>query len=1140
MKLSNENSECKTIEEEKKDDSSCDTDEVTDAEIESSGSDSDSDNDRASKSEACNGEEKLDEDAQRRFIEEFILINANLKNNHESDDSETSETTTVNKNSWKDDEKRLHYLKENSLGDDDEVTAEFANEFDLENCDETQVFIDPNNRDLNMKVMAKEPFIVLPYNEEGFVHMLASGRATYGVYYGCVAFEVKILENVDLSRNEYREEENAYELRLGWTVDTSEMRLGETTYSYAYCSNGKLATEKYFENWGCKYSPTDVITCLVNFSEGTVSFCLNGKLIGIAFRFPVQTFSQRRPLFPAFTTKNVKFHINFGQQPEPWFPLPEEYVFINDVPYGNRIRGPLPMKSKEECVVVMMIGLPGCGKSQWVRDYLSGHPEERWWLLSPSHALEQMSIQGTARFKFHQGRWDIVMGTAAKCYRKLLQMACKKKRNYIIDATNVFSVARKRKLAAFREFQRKAIVIVPSEEEYARRLMHQSKNGTTQVPADALLEMKAGFSLPTMRDGQFTDIEFVELQVKDAERIVARYNQEGRALRPPEKRRRGGGVDCQQDVNFFVEAKHTADSYLQEETVLHTNRYFSNHQQSSNDVNNVVSSESFCLKIFTRHFCNLVFGKVVEFSALEQCSEHSNYTSEQLKGLDEALQMKIKHARFLLKHMGHEDKHMLIVCIAFFGVMIAQYLLFEWKKRYSKSYTRFTLFSMWIIPFALSLWRGFWRFIVSWLAFTSMTFFITSKAMQKHISGSTPRLVYKWFLFIHKLCSFLGFFGYVVTVLTLFGIGILLSMKFDDLFNFGILCLFYGIYYGVLNRDLAAICSNTMAAHIGYYSDEGLPRRTLESDMCAVCGSKISANDNERQVEQLYNLSCGHTFHEFCIRGWCIVGKNEICPYCREKVNLKEFFTNPWEKTEAVLMYVLDFVRYLVAWNPILVFLIRGIYYVMDKLKKSMESQGVEQSGGTNAASSNCGRDDNDENNEGRTNKSSSAEENAANSAFECNICLETAREAVISMCGHLFCWSCLHQWFETRPANPICPVCKSSISKEKVIPLYGRGGSGCDPREKVPPRPAGQRSESFRTGFPGFNFGGEHAGGFQLSLGIGAFPFTFLTSTFNLGDVRHPHNGNTNNAIPREEEQFLSRMLFWMALLFLFWLIIA
>ena len=35
--------------------------------------------------------------------------------------------------------------------------------------------------------------------------------------------------------------------------------------------------------------------------------------------------------------------------------------------------------------------------------------------------------------------------------------------------------------------------------------------------------------------------------------------------------------------------------------------------------------------------------------------------------------------------------------------------------------------------------------------------------------------------------------------------------------------------------------------------------------------------------------------------------------------------------------------------------------------------------------------------------------------AFECNICLDVASDAVISMCGHLFCWPCLHQWLETR-----------------------------------------------------------------------------------------------------------------------------
>ena len=75
------------------------------------------------------------------------------------------------------------------------------------------------------------------------------------------------------------------------------------------------------------------------------------------------------------------------------------------------------------------------------------------------------------------------------------------------------------------------------------------------------------------------------------------------------------------------------------------------------------------------------------------------------------------------------------------------------------------------------------------------------------------------------------------------------------------------------------------------------------------------------------------------------------------------------------------------------------------------------------------------------------------NRTFECNICLDTAKDAVISMCGHLFCWPCLHQWLETRPIKQTCPVCKAAISKDKVIPLYGRGATKHeDPRNNVPP----------------------------------------------------------------------------------------
>ena len=76
------------------------------------------------------------------------------------------------------------------------------------------------------------------------------------------------------------------------------------------------------------------------------------------------------------------------------------------------------------------------------------------------------------------------------------------------------------------------------------------------------------------------------------------------------------------------------------------------------------------------------------------------------------------------------------------------------------------------------------------------------------------------------------------------------------------------------------------------------------------------------------------------------------------------------------------------------------------------------------------------------TEQKNNDEESSANAAFECNICLDVARDAVISMCGHLFCWPCLHTWLETRPNRQICPVCKAGIGKDKVVPLYGRGKS--------------------------------------------------------------------------------------------------
>lgn len=85
-------------------------------------------------------------------------------------------------------------------------------------------------------------------------------------------------------------------------------------------------------------------------------------------------------------------------------------------------------------------------------------------------------------------------------------------------------------------------------------------------------------------------------------------------------------------------------------------------------------------------------------------------------------------------------------------------------------------------------------------------------------------------------------------------------------------------------------------------------------------------------------------------------------------------------------------------------------------------------------------------------------------SSFECNICLDPAKQPVVTPCGHLFCWPCLYQWLHAHSANSECPVCKGEVLEVNVTPIYGRGGEEGDSANlDMPPRPRANRRESLR-----------------------------------------------------------------------------
>ncbi|KFV07781.1 RING finger protein 121, partial [Pterocles gutturalis] len=265
---------------------------------------------------------------------------------------------------------------------------------------------------------------------------------------------------------------------------------------------------------------------------------------------------------------------------------------------------------------------------------------------------------------------------------------------------------------------------------------------------------------------------------------------------------------------------------------------------------------------------------------------------------------RVEHARMHAKHRGHEAMHAEMVLILIATLVVAQLLLVQWKQRHPRSYNVSVSHAARFLYFTIKL--NWWRFLVIWVLFSAVTAFVTFRATRKPLVQTTPRLVYKWFLLIYKMSYATGIVGYMAVMFTLFGLNLLFRIKPEDAMDFGISLLFYGLYYGVLERDFAEIadagvgrvssrCHRSPSALAQFYSSSGMPTKHLSDSVCAVCGQQIFVDVNEEGIiENTYRLSCNHVFHEFCIRGWCIVGKKQTCPYCKEKVDLKRMFSNPY------------------------------------------------------------------------------------------------------------------------------------------------------------------------------------------------------------------------------------------------------
>ncbi|KAK7110304.1 peroxisome biogenesis factor 10-like [Littorina saxatilis] len=57
----------------------------------------------------------------------------------------------------------------------------------------------------------------------------------------------------------------------------------------------------------------------------------------------------------------------------------------------------------------------------------------------------------------------------------------------------------------------------------------------------------------------------------------------------------------------------------------------------------------------------------------------------------------------------------------------------------------------------------------------------------------------------------------------------------------------------------------------------------------------------------------------------------------------------------------------------------------------------------------------------------------ALHPSLKCSLCLGPRRCSTLTVCGHLFCWDCIHQWCQQKAE---CPLCREQFPPHRLVPL--------------------------------------------------------------------------------------------------------
>jgi len=254
-----------------------------------------------------------------------------------------------------------------------------------------------------------------------------------------------------------------------------------------------------------------------------------------------------------------------------------------------------------------------------------------------------------------------------------------------------------------------------------------------------------------------------------------------------------------------------------------------------------------------------------------------------------------------------------VFLFVFVLIIVLQFLVQLWKKHHRYSFVMTSCFLMWLFPCLFCLFIGgiadYSRMMLVWIVFSAFTAFVGYLSLRKALSPNTPKRVYVWFYTVHKLSHFSAVLGAVLFGLEVFfGLYSLIVkyILFDSalgryLFPSPDVLIFYGLYFGVLVRDFGEICSGAINATLEADRNKFYVSPAQLNHVCGICNQELkvetsvdfdpenlggdfeelpfnrritgdaeasatSSTAKRKTIQETKVLSCGHKFHEFCVR----------------------------------------------------------------------------------------------------------------------------------------------------------------------------------------------------------------------------------------------------------------------------------